>query len=501
MFLVFAFLSFLNSFKSSTKTPFLLPTPTTPLFLLPSRVIQVGCLDDEYQRRLVFWMVANVLPVIGCILFHSKLIETSKRFVTAVAAAVGSVLHSRLWRSLTGIKTASRAVSTFIVIIVRRVPRPLHYLLARITTALSVVSTAIQGLIFITHSRCASLLDVLTEDTSDLLSSGFNQRRHLPVRERGADLATVNEWIVFGGRFIPSGFDVPLPVNPAAFRWRGTLGAGAFGSVFKVWDVVNKNHFAVKRLDKASNHEDNFSTEILAHQLVHHQPGFPRLFGAFEDQQNYYMVMECGKASFHDVKVLSKEQIRFYSGELLLRLHALHGYGIIHRDVKPENLLLSQTGHLLLADFGIARLNFALEEEEPDPKVFPEWEEARQDGGDAFPFLWSTDDENPHVVATEGCGTEGYMAPEVESGWPYSYGADYWGLGQVVWRWASAAKQQYDPEEKAIAVDFLKNVLAPVEEHRLTVSEMKEHAFFAGLDFVKLKAGLIPVPRGPPASL
>ena len=43
---------------------------------------------------------------------------------------------------------------------------------------------------------------------------------------------------------------------------------------------------------------------------------------------------------------------RFYTAEVVLALNAIHSMGFIHRDVKPDNMLLDQTGHLKLADFG-----------------------------------------------------------------------------------------------------------------------------------------------------
>uniref|UniRef100_A0A674P6U4 Ribosomal protein S6 kinase related b n=1 Tax=Takifugu rubripes TaxID=31033 RepID=A0A674P6U4_TAKRU len=71
----------------------------------------------------------------------------------------------------------------------------------------------------------------------------------------------------------------------------------------------------------------------------------------------------------------------------------LHDFGIIHRDVKMENILLTDNGHLRLADFGLSR--------------------RLERGGRAFTI----------------CGTIQYMAPEVLSGGPYNHAADWWSLG------------------------------------------------------------------------
>ncbi len=55
-----------------------------------------------------------------------------------------------------------------------------------------------------------------------------------------------------------------------------------------------------------------------------------------------------------DSRTLSEEEARFYLAELVLALNSLHSMGYVHRDVKPENILLDRLGHIKLADFGSA---------------------------------------------------------------------------------------------------------------------------------------------------
>lgn len=54
--------------------------------------------------------------------------------------------------------------------------------------------------------------------------------------------------------------------------------------------------------------------------------------------------------------MFTESQARFYIGEVILALEYLHGQHIIFRDLKPENCMLSHTGHVMLTDFGSAKV-------------------------------------------------------------------------------------------------------------------------------------------------
>lgn len=82
----------------------------------------------------------------------------------------------------------------------------------------------------------------------------------------------------------------------------------------------------------------------------------PQLCCAFQDDRSLYMVMEympggdlVNLTSTYDVP---EKWAKFYTAEVVLALDAIHSMGFIHRDVKPDNMLLDRHGHLKLADFG-----------------------------------------------------------------------------------------------------------------------------------------------------
>jgi len=88
---------------------------------------------------------------------------------------------------------------------------------------------------------------------------------------------------------------------------------------------------------------------------------------------------------------------QFYLAELLQALHEFHSFGFVHRDVKPENILLDENGHIKLADFGLSELK-------------------------------REDSKNQRVV-----GTPDYIAPEVlEGNSDVDPSSDWWSFGVVI---------------------------------------------------------------------
>lgn len=113
----------------------------------------------------------------------------------------------------------------------------------------------------------------------------------------------------------------------------------------------------------------------------------------------------------------------------ILAVQSLHEVGIIHRDIKPDNIFLGEAGHLVLADFGLAENIASYAGGESAMSNFPVWLEARAKNDDDFPFLW-INRHNP--LGMRGvAGTYWYTAPEVFRKERYSFGVDYWSVGVI----------------------------------------------------------------------
>ncbi|KXN71501.1 kinase-like protein, partial [Conidiobolus coronatus NRRL 28638] len=94
-------------------------------------------------------------------------------------------------------------------------------------------------------------------------------------------------------------------------------------------------------------------------KLSEHSTWFPKLLTSFQDSQNLYFVMEfAGGGDLlnllgrQDNLVLTEEETRFYMAEIILAVNDLHKFGYTHRDIKPQNILIDNDGHIKLADFG-----------------------------------------------------------------------------------------------------------------------------------------------------
>uniref|UniRef100_A0A3Q2UP01 non-specific serine/threonine protein kinase n=1 Tax=Fundulus heteroclitus TaxID=8078 RepID=A0A3Q2UP01_FUNHE len=122
---------------------------------------------------------------------------------------------------------------------------------------------------------------------------------------------------------------------------------------------ASKKVYAMKQLSKfemIKRSESAFFWEERHIMAFSNSPWIVQLCCAFQDDRHLYMVMEFMPGG--DVVTLTinydipEEWARFYTAEVVLALDAIHSMGFIHRDVKPDNMLLDQHGHLKLADFG-----------------------------------------------------------------------------------------------------------------------------------------------------
>ncbi|KAG4128602.1 hypothetical protein ERO13_D09G029300v2 [Gossypium hirsutum] len=148
------------------------------------------------------------------------------------------------------------------------------------------------------------------------------------------------------------------------FRVLKRLGCGDIGSVYLSELTGTRTYFAMKVMDKALLASRKkllrAQTEREILQSLNH-PFLPTLYTHFETEKLSCLVMEfCPGGDLHALrqrqpgKYFSEQAARFYVAEVLLALEYLHMLGIIYRDLKPENVLVREDGHIMLSDFDLS---------------------------------------------------------------------------------------------------------------------------------------------------
>ncbi|XP_020583915.1 serine/threonine-protein kinase D6PK-like [Phalaenopsis equestris] len=148
------------------------------------------------------------------------------------------------------------------------------------------------------------------------------------------------------------------------FRLLKRLGCGDIGSVYLSELSGTKCYFAMKVMDKGSLASRKkllrAQTEREILQSLDH-PFLPTLYTHFETDKFSCLVMEfCPGGDLHTLrqrqpgKHFTEQAVKFYVAEVLLALEYLHMLGIIYRDLKPENVLVREDGHIMLSDFDLS---------------------------------------------------------------------------------------------------------------------------------------------------
>ncbi|KAJ1976109.1 hypothetical protein H4R34_004096 [Dimargaris verticillata] len=184
------------------------------------------------------------------------------------------------------------------------------------------------------------------------------------------------------------------------------VGEGQYGRVFKAHCRGTGALVALKLVSKKRKTERELSiyreeSELLQ-QLFH--PHIVHLVEFFETQDDICIATEfcqCDLGEYlRDRKYLAADEVRTIAKQLLSALKYLHGRGIIHHDIKPQNILIGLDGRVKLCDFGLATQ------------------------------LTPTCDTTYQTILK---GTPLYMAPEVLQKSRYTYQCDFWSFGVVLY--------------------------------------------------------------------
>lgn len=153
------------------------------------------------------------------------------------------------------------------------------------------------------------------------------------------------------------------PMSEADFDMITVIGKGAFGEVILVRHLKNGNYYAMKKLRKADMMRKEQVTHAWSerHVLVAaDHPFVCQLCFSFQSKDFLYLVMEFLPGGdlmtlLIERDTLTEDDARFYVAEMIVAIDSVHKLGFIHRDIKPDNLLIDRDGHLKLSDFGLCK--------------------------------------------------------------------------------------------------------------------------------------------------
>ncbi|KAL8119992.1 uncharacterized protein LOC141724569 [Apium graveolens] len=297
------------------------------------------------------------------------------------------------------------------------------------------------------------------------------------------------------------------------------IGRGAFGEVRLCREKKSGNIYAMKKLRKSEmlsrgqvehvRSERNLLAEVASHFIV-------KLYYSFQDAEHLYLIMEYLPGGDMMTLLMREETLtetvaRFYIAQSVLAIESIHKHNYIHRDIKPDNLLLDKDGHMKLSDFGLCK---PLDCKNLTPINENELLASENISDNEKGVSWNSSLEqlqhwklNRRTLAFSTVGTPDYIAPEVLLKKGYSLECDWWSLGAIMFEmlvgyppfyaddpittckkivnWRSTLKfpehARVTPEAKDLICRLLCNV-----EHRLGADQIKAHPWFKDTAWDKL---------------
>lgn len=238
-------------------------------------------------------------------------------------------------------------------------------------------------------------------------------------------------------------FSAPLAAN--RYRAERVIGEGAYGVVVCARDSVTGTKVAVKRIAKCLNNTP-FATRILRELkflrfLSRHENIISTLDvllpGEIDRFNDAFVVFELMPTDLQHVlrsqrHVLRHDHVKYFMWQLLRGVHFMHASRVLHRDLKPNNILINAKCELRICDLGLARADFA---NAPDP------------------LIWTD-----YVV------TRWYRAPElvIESAPHYSTAIDVWSCGCIFAEMLSGGRVLFPGQNAQHQIELITNVLGPL---------------------------------------
>lgn len=282
----------------------------------------------------------------------------------------------------------------------------------------------------------------------------------------------------------------------------GILSQGGHGVVHLGRSLIDNKNVVIKKIPKNDYQRQFDSINPLTERIIMSKESewLISLVESFQDDQFLYLVSEfqpggslsqlpCRMdftkwAETDEIRLLNLEVIKFYIAESILALEELHKLGYVHRDVKPDNILIGCDGHVKLGDFGSAG------KLDSNKKIR------------SFSAVGTADYISPEVLTSQNCKFGNEYGPEVDS----------WGLGVTIFELLTGtlpfySESLFDTYKKIQnhtqtldlanipfdenSRDLISKLLCPSDQ-RLGIDEIKLHPFFQDMDWGNLHTQIPP---------
>eukprot|EP01122_Echinamoeba_exundans_P004758 TRINITY_DN1499_c0_g1_i1.p1 TRINITY_DN1499_c0_g1~~TRINITY_DN1499_c0_g1_i1.p1 ORF type:complete len:436 (-),score=114.59 TRINITY_DN1499_c0_g1_i1:24-1331(-) len=258
--------------------------------------------------------------------------------------------------------------------------------------------------------------------------------------------------------------------------------------------------------------------------VEHDDPGIVALHYSFQDEMFLYFVMEFlpggDMMNLLIMKdILPEEHARFYMAELILAVHTVHRKGYIHRDLKPDNILIAADGHIKLSDFGLctsaheSHLSSFYQATGFDASKKPTLK--REDSGTPGHLArrQSSWKKIRKAMSFSTVGTSNYMAPEILLEKGYGKEVDWWSIGVIMYEclvgyapfscedttetclmildWKNTLEFPPEANLSTEAIDLMSRLMCDAE-NRIGFDKIVKHPWFKGMDWKAVRDQVAP---------
>jgi len=297
------------------------------------------------------------------------------------------------------------------------------------------------------------------------------------------------------------------------------IGRGAFGEVRLVREKDNPQKiWAMKMLKKSEMLRRNQVSHVRAERDILAEAASEWIVDlecSFQDDDYLYLIMEYlpgGDMMTWLIKkdIFTEEETRFYIAELVLAVASVHKLNYVHRDLKPDNILLGADGHIKMSDFGLSK-PFKASPTNYDSKLEKEAMNTKKDHSLSRKQKVATWKKQGRELLWSTVGSNGYISPEVLLKKGYGLECDWWSVGIIMFemlcgyppflsenpvqtchkivRWKEFLEFPDDLDISREAMDLISRFLTDADNRigRGGVAEIKAHPFFKGLHWDNIR--------------